>query len=164
MIRKLICLVLFGLIGVQSEAQQVVPAIKTGTKIDERYSLYGQTVTINFTVATMTDSVRLDWTIRGLASGSYLISSAGFEKGTKINFVQPAALSVIKLAPDETFGLISKEAFKALKKNKRLVYNNTTYLLKDDLKEKPFKLGDMDYCPWQLITLLFYSCNCKINS
>jgi len=139
----MIFLSLLSLLVIQSKAQQI-PVFKAGTKIEERFLLYGQTVPMTLTIYTITDSVQLDWTIRGLASGSYLISAAGFENGTKINFVQPAALTVLRLAPDETFGLISKSAFKTLKENKRLVYNNTTYLLQENSKEKPFKAGDLE--------------------
>ena len=144
MMKKLVLLFLPGLIAIQSEAQQAVAYIKAGTKIEERFSLYGQTVPISITVNTLTDSVLLNWTIRGLSSGSYQISAAGFEKGTKINFVQPVPLSVVKLGPDETFAIISKAAFKTLKRMRKMVYNNTTYVLKDDNKEKPFTIGGQE--------------------
>lgn len=144
MMKKIIGLFLLSLIAIQSEAQQPVPVIKAGTKIEERFLLYGQTVPIGITVQAMTDSVLLNWTIRGLSSGSYLISATGFQKGTKINFVQPVPLSVIRLAPDETFAIISKDAFKTLKKTRKLMYNNTTYVLKDDTKEKPFTIGGQE--------------------
>ncbi len=144
--KKLMVLFLLGLIARQSEAQQAqtVPVIKAGTKIEERFSLYGQTVPISITVNALTDSVLLNWTIRGLSSGSYQISAAGFEKGTRINFVQPVPLSVVKLGPEETFAIISKAAFRALKKTRKLMYNNTTYVLKENNKEKPFTIGSQE--------------------
>ncbi|HEY0176939.1 MAG TPA: hypothetical protein VGC08_11210 [Pedobacter sp.] len=139
-----ICLFLFSLVCIRSEAQQSVPVIKAGTRIDYKYSLYGQSSVIGVTVKSVTDSIELEWNMRGYAFGSYLISGTGFENGTKINFIQPAPQTVLRLAPDETFAVISKAAFKALKKDKKFVYNNTTYVLKDDNKDKPFKSGDQE--------------------
>lgn len=141
--RKIIYVFLFSLICLQSEAQQLsVPVIKAGTQIDYRYNLYGQSAVISMKIKSVSDSIVLDWNMRGYAFGSYLVSAAGFENGTKINFLQPAPLKQLVLAPDETFAVISKAAFKALKKDKRFVYNNTTYVWKDDSKEQPFKSGD----------------------
>jgi hypothetical protein len=120
-----------------ASAQQS-PVIKAGTQLDGKFLLYGQTVPVKLTVRSMTDSVFLDWNIRG-ASGTYLISAAGFNDGNKLNFIQPAYQTVLRLAPDETFGLISKRAFQALKKDRKLVYNNTTYTLVTENQEASFK-------------------------
>lgn len=140
--RKIIYVFLFSLICLRSAAQQLpVPVIKAGTQIDYKYNLYGQSAVISMKVRSVSDSIVLDWNMRGYAYGSYLVSAAGFENGTKINFLQPAPLKQLVLAADETFAVISKAAFKALKKDKRFIYNNTTYILKDG---EPFKSGDQD--------------------
>lgn len=140
MIKKILYSFLFFLIVTQVSAQEKVPLIKAGTKIEGKFLLYGQTVPMRFVIRTVTDSVLLDWNLRGYAFGSYLTSAAGFENGTKINFAQPAHQTVLKLAPDETFGLISKSAFRQLQKDKQFVYNNTHYVLKDDVTT--FQAGD----------------------
>jgi hypothetical protein len=132
------------LIFLQAAAQQVVPSIRVGTELSYRFFLNGQTTALNLTVKSMADTVKLDWNLRGYAYGSYLISAAGFQHGKKINFIQPANKIVHRLADDETFAIISKAAFADLKKNKRFVYNNTTYVLNDDTKQHPFRLGDQD--------------------
>lgn len=138
---KILLSLFSGLLLLQIIAQPIVPPVSAGTQISYRYFLHGQTASINVTVKSMVDTVWLDWNLRG-ASGSYLISNAGFQNGTKINFIQPANQVMLRLADDETFGIVSKAAFAALQKNRRFVYNNTTYALKDDNREKPFKLGD----------------------
>lgn len=141
--KKLIYLLLFVLTALHAEAQQSLPVIKVGTKIDYRYFLYGQSSTyINVTVNTLKDSVELGWNIRGYAYGKYLISAAGLEKGTKVNFIQPAHQTTLRLLPDETFAIISKKAFQDLKKNKKFFYNNTTYILVTDAKDDLFKIAD----------------------
>lgn len=141
--KKLIYLFLLSLAALQADAQQMVPEIKAGTKIDYRYFLYGQSSTvIGITVNTLTDSVELGWNIRGYAYGKYLISAEGFKNGTKINFIQPAHQTTLRLAADETFDIISKKAFQELKKNRKFFYNNTTYALVNDAKEETFKIGE----------------------
>lgn len=142
--KKIIYFLLFSLISLYSEAQQLVPVIKAGTKIDYRYFLYGQSSTyFNFTVNTVKDSVELGWSIKGYAYGKYLISAAGFESGTKVNFIQPAYQTTLRLAPDETFAIISKKAFQDFRKSKKFFYNNTTYALVIDAKDDLFKIGGL---------------------
>lgn len=140
----MIYLLVLSLIVNSAVAQESAVSIKPGTKLDYKFFLYGQTVAIGMTVKSVTDSVLLDWNIRGLAFGSYLISKAGFENGNKLNFIQPAAATVLRLAPDETFAVISKAAFSSLKKDKKFVYNNTTYVLQDDKKQPVFKSGNRE--------------------
>src|ERR1035437_304626 len=142
--KKIFYLCLFSIIFQQASAQQTVPTIGVGTKLNYRFFLYGQSLSINLIVKSMVDTVKLDWNIRGFAYGSYLISAKAFQKGKKINFIQPVPQKVIILADDETFAIISKAAFTDLMKEKRFVYNNTTYVLKDDMKENPFKLGSQN--------------------
>lgn len=142
--KKLLYFFLFFLFFIRAEAQQVLPPVKEGTEFNYKFFLYGQTAAINLSVKSLTDSVLLNWNMKGGAYGSYLISKTGFENGTKINFIQPAYQTVLKLAPDETFAIISKSAFRTLKKDKKFVYNNTTYALKADHQENPFKIGDQE--------------------
>jgi hypothetical protein len=145
MIRRISYLFLLAIFYIgPATAQQPEAIIKPGTKIDYKFFLYGQTVAINMTLKSVTDSVQLDWNMKGYAFGSYLISNAGFENGNKINFVQPAHETILRLAPDETFAIISKSAFKTLKKDKKFVYNNTTYVLRNDDQSSLFKAGDRE--------------------
>lgn len=125
-------------------AQQTATPIKPGTKLDYKFFLYGQTVAIGMTVKSVTDSVLLDWNLKGMAFGSYLVSPEGFEHGSKLNFIQPAPSTVLRLAADETFAVISKAAFRALKKNDKFVYNSTTYVLSKDKNQPAFKAGDRE--------------------
>jgi hypothetical protein len=138
---KILLSLLLSLLLLQTTAQPIAPPISEGTQLSYRYFLHGQTASINVTVKSVVDTVRLDWNLRG-AAGSYLISKAALQNGTKINFIQPENGVVLKLADDETFGLISKTAFALLKKNKRFVYNNTTYALQNGSNEKPLTIGN----------------------
>lgn len=133
---------LFFLCSICADSFAQMPVIKQGTQIQGKFFFYGQSVQVKMTVAELRDSVMLNWNILG-ATGSYLLSPEGFKHGTKINFVQPSFLKVLRLAPDETFGVISKDAFSTLKKNNKMVYNSTTYVLvKEAAGSQTFKAGD----------------------
>lgn len=144
MIRRFTYLLMLSMLYTSAIAQQPAITIKPGTKLDYRFFLYGQTVAIGMTVKSVTDSVLLDWNLRGMAFGSYLVSKEGFENGSKLNFIQPAPSTVLRLANDETFAVISKTAFRTLKKDKKFVYNQTTYVLQDDKSQPAFKAGDRE--------------------
>jgi len=148
--KKIIYPCLLTLVFLQAVAKQAIPPIKAGTKLEYRFFLYGQTVPLNLTIKSMVDTVQLDWNLRGYTSGSYLITASGFRQGKKLSFIQPAPQTVLRLADDETFALISKAAFADLKRNKRFIYNNTTYVLKSDSKDKPFMLGGEKVDVWHV--------------
>ena len=140
MIKRLTCLFILALLFCMARAQQPAQTIKAGSKIDYKFFLYGQTVPVTLTIKSVTGDVILDWYIRG-GIGSYLIPAAAFENGKRLNFIQPAQNTEIKLGENETFALISKSAFRTLQKDKKLVYNNTTYVLKEN--EPVFQAGSL---------------------
>ena len=135
---------MLSLIFTSAFAQESATTIKPGTKLDYKFFLYGQTVAIGMTVKSVTDSLLLDWNLKGMAYGSYLVSKKGFENGTKLNFIQPSHATILRLADDETFAVISKKAFKALKRDKKFVYNQTTYVLQGDKNKPVFRSGEKE--------------------
>jgi hypothetical protein len=119
-----------------SYSQPFTPAVKNGASFGYTFFLHGQQVAFELTVKDISDTLRLGWNIRGLAGGTYIMLPAARDHATKMNFVQPAP-GVATLAPDETFCMISKAAFRDLAKNHRFVYDNTSYILKDDAAAQP---------------------------
>ena len=113
--------------------------IPLGAQIDYKFFLYGQTVSISITPQKTNEGILLNWIMKN-TSGSYLISNEGLKDGTCINFVQPSPNKVLKLASNETFGIISSSAFKMLKSNKTFFYNMTNYTQSQDIQQ--LKIGD----------------------
>lgn len=58
-----------------------------------------------------------------------------------MNFVQPVANVTVTLPSDQTFMMISKNAFKDLSEKRRFEYDNTIYVLKGDTTESPVTPG-----------------------
>jgi hypothetical protein len=106
--------------------------IKEGSTFNYTFFLHGQTVPIEFSILHFTDSLTLGWKIRGLATGSYIMTPAALQHADKMNMVQPLPNAGIQLGDKETFLIISADAFAKLKKDHQFVYNNTVYNFKDN--------------------------------
>jgi hypothetical protein len=133
--KKFNCMLLFAVMNIAAFAQKNTPVIKPGTSINYTFNLHGQQSGFELIVKTLSDTVALNWRIRGLAGGTYIITPAAFKSADKLNFAQPIPNVKVVLPPDQTFCMISKKAFNDLVKNHRYVYDNTTYDLKDDLNQ-----------------------------
>jgi len=120
----------------RSKVQSPV-TIPLSAQIDYKFFLYGQTISI--TSQKTNEGILLNWIMKN-TSGSYLISNEGLKDGTRINFVQPSPNKVLKLASNETFGIISSSAFKMLKSNKTFFYNMTNYTQNQDMQQ--LNIGD----------------------
>jgi len=137
--KKISAVILLSIFCLKGWAQTPV-IIKDGTTLQFNFDLHGQHAAFEIEVGHAADTLALNWKIRGLAGGTYLISPAALNNGTHLNFAQPEPFKKVQLAADETFCMISKNAFKDLKSRHQFVYDHTTYILKDDVKENPVML------------------------
>jgi len=119
---------------------QTPAIIKDGTILQYNFDLHGQHAAFEIEVGHAADTLALNWKIRGLAGGAYLIPPSALNNGTHLNFAQPEPFKKVRLAANETFCMISKSAFKDLKSKHQFTYDHTTYILKDDVKENPVML------------------------
>jgi hypothetical protein len=138
--RQFSCALLLALISLTAYSQKVMPVIKQGTVINYTFHLHGQQSAFAIEVKSITDTLALRWTIRNLAGGVYLISPAGWNQGSKMNFAQPVPNTAVKLSPDQTFCMISKSAFKDLLEKHQFTYDNTVYDLKEDAAQNTVML------------------------
>ncbi|GAA3945777.1 hypothetical protein GO495_29340 [Chitinophaga oryziterrae] len=129
MMKRVTCLLIFSLFFLHGYSQ--APVVKQGTTLKYIFSLHGQTVPIEFSVLHLTDTLVLGWKIRGLAGGTYIMVPAALQHAVKMNFIQPSPDVAINLKDDETFMIISTDAFRKLEKEHAFVYDNTVYNLKE---------------------------------
>ena len=116
----------------QTPAALLRPAVGPGTTFAYTLDLHGQHASFELTVARATDTLALNWQIRGLALGSYLVSPAAWQQAARLNSAQPVPGPPVRLPANQTFMMLSKKAFAELLARQRCVYDNTVYELKAD--------------------------------
>lgn len=117
-------------------AQSFIPTIKNNTALHYVCKLHGQTRTLALTAKITEDKLVLDLDTKGVKS-SIVIAREGLKNGNALSFNQGETSEVIVLKPTETFFMISQSAYQDLLKNKKFVYNNTTYVLDEKTDSNP---------------------------
>lgn len=109
-------------------SQNYIPAIKNNTKLNYVCKLHGQTRSLTLVTKMDKDTLVLNLETRGVKS-SIVISQKGLKNGNALSYNQGEYAPVLVLKPSETSFMISQSAYQDLVKNKKFVYNNTTYVL-----------------------------------
>jgi hypothetical protein len=120
-------------------AQNYIPTIKNNTVLHYICKLHGQTRTLTLTTKIESDKLILDLETRGVKS-SIVTTSEALKNGTELSFNQGEFAPVLNLKPTETFFMISQSAYQDLLKNKKFIYNNTTYVLNENAAENKVEL------------------------
>ncbi|KFC58926.1 hypothetical protein FEM08_22810 [Flavobacterium gilvum] len=89
---------------------------------------------MTLTIKMDKDTLVLNLVTRGVKS-NIVISQKALKNGNALSFNQGEYSEVLVLKPTETFFMISQSAYQDLLKNKKFIYNNTTYVL-DEKVEK----------------------------
>jgi hypothetical protein len=123
-------------------AQSYTPAIKKGSvlsyKVTSRSS--GQTAVIVLNIASLKDTMKINWNLPGTATGIFEITPKALQSGTKLAVNEPAEDGVTLLNDNETLLSLSKDCFSSLVNTKSFVLNGFTYYLKPDTSG--FKIND----------------------
>ncbi|WP_199139294.1 hypothetical protein [Pedobacter sp. ASV12] len=132
MIRKIV-FTLCGLgLAITGFAQKFMPEIKAGTTLNATVFVQSQEVPVTFTIKRIETPITLAWFVDGYGEGAFELSQKAYESGKEIYTQQPPQ-GTTKLSDSETYGLISKDAYKSLTANKSFTYNG--------LKFKPKETG-----------------------
>ncbi|TKB96589.1 hypothetical protein [Pedobacter cryotolerans] len=111
-------------------AQKTMPEIKVGTIFSSSAFVQGQEFPLLLTVKSIDGPVSIGWAVDGYGEGSFDMSKKAFDSANKMLQVTQPSLGATKLADDETFGLISKSAYKSLTENKTFTYSGVKFTLK----------------------------------
>lgn len=111
-------------------AQKTLPEIKAGTTLQCIAYVQGQEFPLGLTLTKIDGPVTIAWTVEGYGDGSFVMSQKALESGTKMFVTTQPATGETKLSDDETFGLISKAAYKTLVDTKTLTYAGMKFKLK----------------------------------
>ena len=117
-----------GIDGLPDDDRHLVALSDT---LDATYKLHGQTRRFKFRFYRENDGgVTLHWNIvRNLKlwKGSYRMSAKAADNGSSLSLLMPEDGNYIALPDRETFGMISRSALNALKKNGAFSYNGIIY-------------------------------------
>ena len=138
--KLLITLLSLGLFTVAS-AQKLMPEIKAGTNLNTNVYVQGQAFPLLLTLKSITAPVTLAWAVEGYGEGAFEMSQKAVDGGTE-TYLGQASMGTTKLKDTETYGLISKAAYKSLVDTKNFSYNG----LKFKTKAVPtaMKIGDKE--------------------
>jgi hypothetical protein len=125
--------------AISSFAQNTLPEIKDGTKMNASVYAQGQEFPLSTSVKLAKGTVTLAWSVEGYGDGEFVMSEKGLESGTALYLTQPG-LGTTKLSDSETYGLISKAAYKSLIDSKAFTYNGIKFKVKTT-GLKPMKIG-----------------------
>ncbi len=120
-------------------AQKTLPEIKDGTQMNASVYAQGQELPLGLKVKTDKGTFTLAWSVEGYGDGEFVMSEKALEGGTSIFLTQPG-LGTTKLSDSETYGLISKAAFKSLVDTKGFTYNGIKFKAKTT-GISPMKIG-----------------------
>ena len=120
-------------------AQKTLPEIKAGTTIGGSAYTQGQELPLVLTLKSLKDPFSMEWSVDGYGDGTFEMSNKALESATQM-YSQTPGLGLTKLADNETFGLISRAAYKAFIDTKTLTYNGLKFKTKTS-GSNPLKIG-----------------------
>ncbi|UKT65693.1 hypothetical protein [Pedobacter mucosus] len=126
-----------------AKAQKSLPEIKVGTTMQASAFVNGSEFPLQLSIKSLAAPVSIGWSVDGYGEGSFEMSDKALESATNMSANGQPALGVTKLTDNETFGLISKAAYKSLSESKTFTYGGVKYSLKIP-DTKPMKVDGKD--------------------
>lgn len=121
-------------------AQKLLPEIKDGTKMYASAMYQGQEIPVFYTIKSAKAPVSITWSVEGYGDGEFVMSEKALAGATTLFASQPQPGDAKKLADSETYGLISKAAYKSLIDTKALTYSGIKFKVTSP-DPNPIKLG-----------------------
>jgi hypothetical protein len=111
-------------------AQKALPELKVGTVMQCSAFVQGQEFPLVLTLKSISGPVSIAWSVEGYGDGTFEMSAKALEGATMFSLPTQPALGLTKLADTETFGIISKAAYKTLAETKVFTYNGVKFKVK----------------------------------
>jgi hypothetical protein len=124
-------------------AQNIVPKIKGNSVITYTYTLNGQDLPMTLTFNSLGDPIKIDWSIEGIGSGNYEMSSKALEDGKGMSMRAASPDQLTRLPSYQTVACISKTAYNDMIKNNAFEFDDLKYTVTKDntgavkLNDKP---------------------------
>jgi len=133
---SLLCVCMFS----AANAQKTLPEIKAGTVMYASAFVNGSEFPLLLTIKSISAPLSIGWSVDGYGEGSFDMTPNSVASATSLFNTGQPAMGVTKIGDNETFGLISKAAYKTLSTTKTFTYGGSVYKIKAD-DTAPLKIG-----------------------
>jgi len=148
---KRILLSLFCLsFSLSSIAQKSIPEIKEGTAMNASVLVQGTQLPLSFTIKSLKSPITIAWNVEGYGGGDFVMTEKALESGSAI-YLSQASLGTTKLGDTETYGFISKAAYKSLLDTKGFTYSGIKFKAKA-INLTPINIGGKEIDATQIVS------------
>ena len=123
-----------------ANAQKTLPDVKVGTIMYATALVNGSDFPVELSIKSLSAPFSIGWSVEGYGEGSFDMSNKALDSAMNISSSGQPALGATKLNDNETFGIISRTAYKSLAATKSFTYSGMKYKVKTP-DNAPFKLG-----------------------
>ena len=110
---------------------KVNPAVKKGSKFTYTLFTGGETIPFTAVVDSLgSEYVKIAWNIEGMGTGGWVMKKKSLESASRGYWSQPTAGTDEELSDESTVLLISKAQWNGLQQDKKFVYNDQTFTVK----------------------------------
>jgi hypothetical protein len=120
-------------------AQKLLPEIKDGTKMQASAFVQGQEIPVMYTIKSTKAPITFSWSVDSYGDGEFVMSEKALASASSLFLAQPEPGSN-KLSDSETYGIISKAAYKALVESQGFTFNGIKFKTKNP-DPNPMKIG-----------------------
>lgn len=110
---------------------KVNPPVKKGSKFTYTLFTGGQTIPFTAVVDSLgAEYVKIAWNIDGMGTGGWVMKKKSLENASRGYWSQPTAGTDEELSEESTVLLLSKAQWNSLQQDKKFVYNEQTFTVK----------------------------------
>ncbi len=110
---------------------KTVPVVKKGSKFTYTLFTGGQTIPFTAVVDSLgSEYAKIAWNIEGIGTGGWVMKKKSLESASRGYWSQPVAGTDEELSEESTVLLISKAQWNGLQQDKKFVYNDQTFTVK----------------------------------
>ncbi len=139
---KKVLFALFLMSALATVAQDKVnPVVKKGSKFTYTLFTGGNTIPMTAVVDSLsTEYVKIAWNIEGMGTGGWVMKKKSLETATHGYWSQPTAGTDEDLGDETTVLMLSKAQWNSLQQDKKFVYNDQTFTVKQG-EQTALKVG-----------------------
>lgn len=111
---------------------KTIPVVKKGSKFTYTLFTGGQTIPFTAVVDSLgSEYMKIAWNIEGMGTGGWVMKKKSLESASRGYWSQPVAGTDEEIADEHAVMIISKAQWNTLQQDKKFVYNDATFTVKE---------------------------------